>query len=78
MYKYSNLPKRNPRIDKTSKLLRTIQQQGYDLWLEKHLNRLQLSLNFCLFTAVNTPLTTGEPNTQEAKKLLSPRFYKLC
>lgn len=67
MYKYSNLPKRNPRIDKTSKLLRTIQQQGYDLWLEKHLNRLQLSLNFCLFTAVNTPLTTGEPNTQEAK-----------
>ena len=67
MYKYSNLPKRNPRIDKTSKLLRTIQQQGYDLWLEKHLNRLQLSLNFCLFTAVNTPLSTGEPNTQEAK-----------
>ncbi|BAZ91561.1 histidine kinase [Raphidiopsis curvata NIES-932] len=68
MYKYSNLPKkRNPRINKTSKLLRTIQQQGYDLWLEKHLNRLQLSLNFCLFTAVNTPLSTGEPNTQEAK-----------
>jgi len=67
MYKYSNLPKRNPRIDKTPKLLRTIQQQGYDLWLEKHLNRLQLSLNFCLFTAVNTPLSTGEPNTQEAK-----------
>ncbi|KRH97110.1 MULTISPECIES: hybrid histidine kinase/response regulator HrmK [Cylindrospermopsis] len=67
MYKYSNLPKGNPRIDKTPKLLRTIQQQGYDLWLEKHLNRLQLSLNFCLFTAVNTPLSTGEPNTQEAK-----------
>ncbi|MFM7559096.1 hybrid histidine kinase/response regulator HrmK [Cylindrospermopsis raciborskii] len=67
MYKYSNLPKRNPRIDKTPKLLRIIQQQGYDLWLEKHLNRLQLSLNFCLFTAVNTPLSTGEPNTQEAK-----------
>ncbi|MEB3145775.1 MAG: hybrid histidine kinase/response regulator HrmK [Cylindrospermopsis raciborskii 1523720] len=67
MYKYSNLPKRNPRIDKTPKLLRTIQQQGYDLWLEKHLNRLQLSLNFCLFTAVNTPLSTGEPNTREAK-----------